>query len=336
MNEQVNLFETIKKKIFFIFFAILIGALIGLTYAMFQKPKYNATLTFVLEEGGTNGVGSFSSIASQFGIDIAGGSGGGAFQGDNIIELFKSRLLIENTLLKQYANQQNLADVFFEISDIKKDIENKGIDVNKISFNNHNILTDSILMLMHQEILNKNIEVYRLDKKLSYINVSFKCPDQNFSKTFVDSLVSGVLSFYKETKTQRSKNSVDKLQNRADEILAQLNEKTYQAATQIDINVNPSRRIATVPSELKLRDKSVLLAMYTEVAKNLEIAKASLMQETPIIQIVDKPILPLEKIKTRKITGIFFGGICALIFTIFAIVVLGVIKSISTKRKNEE
>lgn len=330
-ENSLNLFTLLRKKIILISVISIVGATTGLLYSLIEKPKYKASLTFVLEEGGGGGLSAYAGIASQFGIDLGSTGGGGAFQGDNIIELFKSRLLVEKTLLGEYTNNQKLADVYFEISGLKESLSKK-VDVSKISFVSHSILADSILGLMHQEILLKNIGVNRIDKKLSYIDVSFTSKDQNFSKTFTDNLVSAVLGFYKETKTQRSKNSVDKLQSRADEILAELNDKTYQAASQLDINVNPSKRIAGVPSELKIRDKSVLLAMYTEVAKNLELAKVSLMQETPIIQIVDKPILPLEKIKTRKITGIFFGGISAFLFAILGLVSMSLIKSVSPKK----
>lgn len=333
-DQNINLFDLIRKKIVLISIICTIGGVGGLVYSILETPTYRGSLTFVLEEGGGGGLSAYAGLVSQFGIDLGSSGGGGAFQGDNIIELFKSRLLIEKTLLGDYDGNKKLADVYFEISGLKKRVSKK-VDINKIKFASHNILTDSIVGLMHQEILLKNISVNRINKKLSYIDVSFTCIDQKFSKIFTDNLVACVLEFYKETKTQRSKNSVDKLQQRAGELLSQLNVKTYQAASTIDINVNTIKRLGGVPTELAVRDKSVLLAMYTEVAKNLEIAKISLMQETPIIQIVDKPILPLQKIKTRKITGIFFGGISAFIFIIFAIIILGLIKSISTKKSNE-
>ncbi len=55
--------------------------------------------------------------------------------------------------------------------------------------------------------------------------------------------------------------------------------------------------MASIGSELAMRDKTVLQTMYGEVVKNLEISKIAMAQETPIIQIVDMPILPLEKTK---------------------------------------
>ena len=38
-------------------------------------------------------------------------------------------------------------------------------------------------------------------------------------------------------------------------------------------------------------------------------AKVTLMKETPLIQIIDRPILPLERTKKGKLKSIMFGGI---------------------------
>src|SRR5690606_40670425 len=56
-----------------------------------------------------------------------------------------------------------------------------------------------------------------------------------------------------------------------------------------------SRQIATVDVELAMRDKQLLQGIYIEVMKNLEVSKLSLLKETPLIQIIDRPILPLRK-----------------------------------------
>ena len=79
------------RKGWIIFWSLLLGiANIGLVYT--TPPTYTATLTFALEEGESGG-GSLSGLASQFGYNIGGG-GGGAFTGDNLLELMKSRRLI--------------------------------------------------------------------------------------------------------------------------------------------------------------------------------------------------------------------------------------------------
>ena len=54
-----------------IIFAIAsLGAIIGFVYAQFQKPTYQATSTFVLEEDkGSGGLGGAMGLASSFGLD---------------------------------------------------------------------------------------------------------------------------------------------------------------------------------------------------------------------------------------------------------------------------
>src|SRR5687768_1753224 len=64
----------------------LIGAGLGLAYAFIKKPRYEAELTFVLEDSKANSLGAYAGIASQFGIDLGGPSSSGVFSGDNILE----------------------------------------------------------------------------------------------------------------------------------------------------------------------------------------------------------------------------------------------------------
>ena len=69
-----------------------------------------------------------------------------------------------------------------------------------------------------------------------------------------------------------------------------------------------------------MREVEVLNTMYLEIIKNLEISKMTLLNKTPIINIIDKPILPLEEEKISKAAGIlggFLGGFLAVCFFVF-------------------
>jgi hypothetical protein len=82
-----------------ILLAGLLGATLGLIYAFVKKPVYKAEYAFVLEDEKSGGLGGALSLASQFGLDIGGGTGGGAFAGDNLLELMKSRSMVQQALL---------------------------------------------------------------------------------------------------------------------------------------------------------------------------------------------------------------------------------------------
>ena len=110
-NDEISLKELIQKlqgwyhyllsKWKTIVLAGIIGGILGLTYAYLKKPMYTAETTFVLEEGESGGsLGQYAGLASMVGIDL-GGSGGGIFKGDNILELYKSRKMIQETLLSE-------------------------------------------------------------------------------------------------------------------------------------------------------------------------------------------------------------------------------------------
>ena len=143
--------------------------------------------------------------------------------------------------------------------------------------------------------------------------------DKIFSKKFTERLVKEATDFYIQTKLQRSKVTVDKLQMKADSIELLLNRKTYSLAESQDLNLNPARSMAGIRTELAARDKLVLQTIFGEVVKNLELSKMAMAQETPIIQIVDRPVLPLKKNQTGIIKGIVIGGFLAGFATVFVL-----------------
>jgi hypothetical protein len=295
----------------------LIGAGLGFTYASFQKTNYSAELTFVLEEAGANQLSAYSGLASQFGIDLGGSSNSGIYTEDNIIGFLKSRLMIEKTLLSpiSYQNKQtSLANAYIDIYGLREKWRKKKEALKNIQFpvnpvrKNFTLLQDSILNTIYTDILKKKLIVEKVDKKLSFISVKCATEDALFSKVFVEHLVNEATDFYVQTKTKRSKANVEKLQLKADSIEYLLNRKTYSVAAAQDLNMNPARSVANVGLEVGTRDKIVLQTMYGEVIKNLEISKMAMVQETPIIQTIDTPILPLEEKRAGRLKSLIIGG----------------------------
>ncbi|WP_423736747.1 hypothetical protein [Chitinophaga caseinilytica] len=287
-----------------------------LTYAFIKKPQYVGQLSFVVEDTKSSPLSMYAGIASQFGIDLGSGSGTGVFSGDNILQFLKSRYIVEKALLSPLqANGKTvtLADYYIDINNMREGWKEKPelaklqypVNANRKQFS---LQQDSVLSVMYDKIIKNNLSVTKPDKKLSFINVKCVSEDEMFSKTFTEYLVSEAVTFYVQTKTQRTKATVDALQSKVDSIETLLNRKTYSLAATQDMNQNPARNLAGVGMELVARDKIVLQTMYGEVIKNLEISKMAMAQEAPIIQTIDKPILPLRKEKLGKLVAIIMGG----------------------------
>jgi hypothetical protein len=312
-------YSYLLKKWLIIVIVGLAGAALGLTYALTKKTNYVAELTFVLEDGKTNPLSAYMGLASQFGIDLGGGGNTGVFQGDNIMEFLKSRLMVERTLLSPVnfeGKDISLADLYIRFNKLdeawEKDPGLKGlhfpVGLDRSKFT---LKQDSVLNIIQGSIVKKSLDIGKIDKKLSFISV--KCTSENelFSKRFTERLVKEATEFYVNTKIGRSKVNVDKLQQSADSLEMLLNRKTYSLAAAQDINQNPARQVATVSTELQQRDKMVLQTMYAEVIKNLELSKMAMAQETPVVQVVDTPILPLKKERFGKLKGLIVGGVLA-------------------------
>lgn len=315
---------------------VSLGGGLGLVYALVKKPLYVAELTFVLEDGKSNALGTYAGLVSQLGIDFGGGSSSGVFSGDNILEFLKSRLLVEKALLSPIilnGKVGSLADHYIDMNGLRESwkknpsLKNLGYPVG-VSRKGFTLQQDSILNSIYEKIITKNLSVTKPDKKLSFISVECTTKDEIFSKAFTERLVNEAIDFYVQTKTQRSKITVNNLQTKADSLESLLNRKTYFVAASQDMNLNPARNMAGVNTELATRDKVMLQTMYAEVVKNLEISKLAMAQETPIIQIVDSPILPLKKEKWGKFKGILVGSFLSSVIIFISLVVARIYKQL--------
>jgi len=317
-----------SKKLIILAFG-LIGTALGLGYSIFKKPIYSAVCTFVLEDGNkSGGLGQYAGLASLAGIDMGGVGGNGIFQGDNIFELYKSRLMIEKTLLSGVeiaGKKQLLIDRYIDFNKLrdkwksKDDMDNISFtgDPNKFSRNQDSIITNLV------ELFNKTmLTVDKPDKKLNIIKVEVLSEDELFAKCFNNKLVETVNEFYSQTKTKKSDQNIKILQHQADSVKRVLNTSISGVASAIDAapNSNPALIVLKVPSQKKQVDVQASTAIYSEIVKNLEISKISLRQETPLIQVIDQPVLPLSKSHLGKVKGGIIGGVLAALVTAFVLV----------------
>jgi uncharacterized protein involved in exopolysaccharide biosynthesis len=339
-SEEISLKELILKiqewwryllsKWVIIVIAVIIGGAIGLTYAYLKKPIYKAELSFALqdEKSGSGGLSSALGLASQFGIDLGGGSAGGEFSGDNLLELMKSRSMVEKALLTTVSingKPETLAELYINFNELreawggKPDMQNvrflPGADRSKFT-----LKQDSILGVFHSTLVKNNLTVDKIDKKLSIISLSVNSTNELFSKNFTEVLARVVSDFYIQTKTQKAAKNVAILQKQTDSVRRELNSALSGVAFLIDAspNANPSKQTLRVPSQRRQVDVAANQAIFAELVKNLELAKMSLLQETPLIQVIDRPILPLEKEKVGKLKGILIGGfLCGFLMIIY-------------------
>lgn len=322
----------LKAKWFSILVLGFIGAFIGFIYSIQQPIKYNAKITFVLEEGktGSNSFGGLASLAGQFGVDVGGSSGGGLLSGDNILLFFKSESLAREVLLSKFDSGSNksIADVYLEVYKLKSKWE-KSLKVANISFPPHlsnKLLTrfqDSLLQIVVKNILKNEFSVSKTDKKAGFIEVNTTMENEILTKFYCERIVTAAVNRYLSIKTLRQKQTIDKLQKRVDSIANLLNSKTSSAASLqtsvTTMDINPLYKTDNlVAVESTIRDKTMLATIFASVTQNLEVAKFTLSQETPVIQIVDSSNFPLAVTKTSKlVASIQFSFLFMILFSLY-------------------
>jgi len=307
-----------------------LGGIIGFVYASFQKPTYSATTTFVLEEDKGGGMGGAMGLASSFGFDLGGG-GGGLFTSSNIIELMKSRLVVEKTLLNPVnvaGKEISLADYYIQINELRKGWAKKPalanvnfpVNADRTKFS---LEQDSILQTISAGLTKTNLLIAQKDKKVSIISLTVKTENELFSKLFCEQLLKETSDFYIETKSKKSRLNVDILQRQADSIRAELNSAITGVATTSDnvYNLNPALNVKRTPSIRRQVDVQANTAILTQLVAQLEMSKVSLRKETPLVQLIDRPILPLEKDKVGRLKSLVLGGFLAGFLTVLYLVI---------------
>ena len=302
------------------FFCLVIGVIL----AMRSDVKYNAVLTFVVEgekKGGS--LGDMSGIASQFGFDL-GGASSTTFSQQNILELLKSRGVVKAALMQSAVvngKDDLLIEHYLTINKFKENWE-KNEEFKGVSFHDKTtFLHDSISGIVCSRISEKNLLIELKNTEANIINLSYKSANANYAKVFVESLIEQMSKMYVEHQTAQASNTLDFLQDRADSVFVELEVAEQEFAKVKDIN----QRIVKASGRLKelqlMRRVEVLNTMYLEIVKNLELSKITLLNQTPIINIIDTPILPLKEDKKSKtflgFLGGFLGGFLSVCFFVF-------------------
>jgi hypothetical protein len=296
----------------------LIGASIGAAYSFFSRPKYLAKVTFVIEESKQNTGGLFSALAGQMGMDLSALSGSsGILAGDNVLQLLKSPSLLKRVLLSHgpdsattlallYVRSYGLEPKYQKLLPPSQRLFQRPLSGNA----SLGRLQDSLLDKISKQLLAKEVVVYKPDRKLSFFTLDVTTPNELLSEQIALKLINEASGLYILTKTKRLKANVDRLQKKSDSIALLLNRQTFATAAANLYNANPADPSTVTSVDISSREKSLLSIIYADLNKSLELTRTALIQETPTIEIVDKPVFPLKRIYTMPLLAAL-GGLLA-------------------------
>jgi hypothetical protein len=299
----------------------LLMGIVAFIFAYFFMPqKFKAEAIIAAEEEAASGL---EGLMAQFGLDAGGSNPGGVFQGESLVKLFTTRGLMERTLLQKVAYKGDslvLASLFWpHTSHAKKAIFNGvAFSTNR---DEHDALTDSALFLTYRYVQRKVFGVSKPDKKQSMIHVSAVHADPYLADALTNAAINTVTGFYIESLTRKARSNLRVLEQEADSVKRILDENLVYSAEMSDLNVNPARQSLRVEQNRAMIDLQVSVSLFGELAKNLKLAEISLRKQTPLIEIIDSPVFPLEKVGLKPWQWLLLGMLGGFLLAVYLVYV---------------
>jgi hypothetical protein len=345
-SDELSLKEAILKtkiwgrylisKWFYIGIIAGLGAAYGLFTEYYKKPIYKGKISFIIENAGSGGGsagGQLGGFASQFGMDM--GSVGETFSGANLQDLILSRNLIQKALLSPVTingKTQSLADYYIEFKGFRKDWDDTPMEnIHFLVGTNPDKFTksqNSLIKNIHAVLLKEDMIVNMKKAGLASIEVSSE--NELFCKYFAEAILKVAGEFYVATKTKVSYENFKILKTQVDSMKKVLNFGLTNVAASIDANPNPNRARSIIGAGTQRQqiDVQANQAFYVQMIQNLESAKITLRKETPLVQVIDRPILPLDVIESNRKAGFVQGGLIGALLAIVFFIIKKMLKDV--------
>ncbi len=336
-----NVLNTVKEYLNYILsykvyliISILIGFAAGFAYVKLSPVKYEAKLSFIVNDAKSISQNPIAALAGQLG---ASGSNVNVSD-DRILFLITTKRILGQSLLAVIDEEKiTIADKLIALNSYKKNWDKKDTSLQNFShFTSTNIenlsyVENKIMDFLISKILKSNdLQSDAVKKKTSsfvgqsssgIILISYKSKDELLSKKLVDAIYYNLSDFYTQIITKSLKANLDLVSQRLDSTKRIMERSEVAAANEMDIS-NKIIRFSGKVNEARLRKQTELLnVLYAELLKNKEIAKFNYDQEKPVFQVIDKPSFPLEELSKSiviySIIGAFlFSFICLIYITV--------------------
>lgn len=324
LKDLIQLFKSwfvyLLKKWYVLLLFVAFGAGYGYWSTYKILPTYAANITFVLSTETKSASGGLGGLAAQFGLDAGAGGNENVFSGDNIIELFKTRKIAERALL-QKIDGTNLCFAEYIHEKIKG---NKPLALGSFPSEVDSLSTAQLAIVRkYSGLLSKSISVYKKDKKLSYYTITANGTSEAFTYFAANLVLKETSEFFIETKTKVARKNLALLEKEADSLYNILGGTVNQSANITDktFNINPSLIKQRAPVQMNQARLTALGAAYTEVMRQLEVAKINIQKETPLYQVIDEPVRPLFGEEPPILWETFKFGIIGIALSIIGLMV---------------
>lgn len=304
-----------------------VGVVLGIIIALSIPKQYTVTVTLSPEMGGDKASGGLASLAPSF-------LGGGASNSPDalnatlapdivastpfILELFNTRVQTLDgeldTTLVAYLDEQKTPWFSYIVK-----APGMAIGAIKSLFTEKVDTTATLNPFQLTEKEYQKVEGLRkaitaeVDKKTAMTTVTVTLQDPKVTAMVADSVVGKLQQYIIDYRIKKAKEDCAYLEELYKERQQEYYETQSRYAHYFDTNRNIAFQSIRAEQERLQNDMNLAYQVYSQVAQQLQVARAKIQEEKPVFAVVEPASIPLEPSGTSRKTillGIVFLAIC--------------------------
>lgn len=304
----------IRKKLYI---AAAVGVVIGILVALGTPKQYTVSITLSPEMGsGKSGSGLASMAASFLGGSIGSDSPDAlnATLAPDIVastpfllELFDARVVSQDkqidTTFTAYLDEQKSSWMGYVLK-----VPGMAIGCVKSLFTDEEEKTATIqegAIELNEEDA-KKLEGLRkqisadVDKKTAITTLSVTLQDPKVTATIADSVVSKLQQYITAYRTSKAKEDCQYLEKLYKERQQEYYDAQQRYARYVDANSNVVFQSTMAERERLQNDMNLAYQVYSQVAQQLQVARAKVQEEKPVFAVVEPAVVPLKPSGTSR------------------------------------
>lgn len=304
----------IRKKLYI---AAAVGVVLGIFIALGTPKQYTVKVTLSPEmRSGKSGSGLASMAASFLGGSIGSDSPDAlnATLAPDIVastpfllELFDARVVSQDkqidTTFTAYLNEQKSSWMGYvlkapgmAISSFKSLFSDKKEKTENIQEGTIELNEDDAAKL---EGLRQQITA-EVDKKTAITTLSVTLQDPKVTATIADSVVSKLQQYITAYRTRKAKEDCEYLEKLYRERQQEYYATQQRYARYVDANSNVVFQSTLAERERLQNDMNLAYQVYSQVAQQLQVARAKVQEEKPVFAVVEPAVVPLYPSGTSR------------------------------------
>lgn len=305
-----------------------VGVILGIIIALSIPKQYTVTVTLSPEMSGDKTSGGLASLASSF-------LGGSVSSGSNdalnvtlapdivastpfVLELFNARVQTLDgkldTTLTAYMDEQKKPWWGYI-----KAAPGMAIGAIKSLFSED---TDTVSILNPFQLTKKEAGKVKglrqaitadVDKKTAMTTITVTLQDPKVTAIVADSVVAKLQQYIVDYRIKKAKEDCDYLEQLYHERQQEYYDAQSKYAHYFDSNRNIAFQSVRAEQERLQNDMSLAYQVYSQVAQQLQVARAKIQEEKPVFAVVEPATVPLQPSGTSRKTilvGVVFLTIC--------------------------